>query len=587
MKRMDECMLKKLLKKIPAKAIPGIIVFLLIAIIILVAGAFSLIKKYTPSKERKDLAEYYNLSEDSQTAIILNNKTLETFATVIEEKVYLDYNFVHEHINPRFYWDTNENILLYATAKELISANAEATNFLVGKSSQDYGRVIVKATAESALIDIDFLQQYSNFSYAYYEKPNRVVITNDWAEIEVASAKKDSSVRYRGGIKSPILSDVKKGDSLTILKKHDKWTEVCTKDGIIGYIQTKQLKNQKSIKLESNFEEEQFAHIKKEEKINLLWHQVTGASANNTISNLLSNTKGVNVVAPTWFKIKDNKGNISSIASSSYVSYCHDHNVDVWPTLTNFESPDVDSSYILTHTSARQNLVNQIIALALQYNLDGINIDLESMNGDKVGDGYIQFLRELSIKCENNDIILSTDVPVPAAFNKFYSYKEQSNFVDYIIVMGYDQHYGQESGEGSVASLSWTNEALDALHGDQVPSDQIVLGIPFYTKLWKLTPTSDEAAETEYIIGFSNLTMTKAKQWMNNNVAEPTWLDDCGQWYGEVTKNEVIYKMWLEDTTSLEHRLAQVNEHKLAGAAFWKYGLESSDAWEIIIKYLN
>ena len=220
--------------------------------------------------------------------------------------------------------------------------------------------------------------------------------------------------------------------------------------------------------------------------------------------------------------------------------------------------------------------------------LDGINVDFESMNGPEVGDAYIQFLRELSIKCENNDIILSTDVAVPAAYNDFYSYGEQGVFVDYIIIMGYDEHYGQASGEGSVASLNWTEEAVSNMLAEGVPADQIVLGIPFYTKLWSLTPRSEEnSSEVTYVIGFENLGMNSAKKWMNSNVEEPVWLEDCGQYYGEINKDGVIYKMWLEDTTSLEKRLQMLKSYNLAGAAFWKSGLEAAEAWDVIIKYIN
>ena len=314
-----------------------------------------------------------------------------------------------------------------------------------------------------------------------------------------------------------------------------------------------------------------------------------GSSNSSQAINILTNSKGVNVVSPTWFFVKNNNGDISSIASTDYVEYCHSQGVQVWGLVSNFDtqSSEVDTSYLLTHTSSRQNLVNQLIAKALQYDLDGINVDFESMNGTKVGDGYIQFIRELSIKCANNDIILSVDVPVPAAYNNFYHYTDLALFADYVVVMAYDEHYGQASGEGSVASLSWTEEAINNLFQEKVPADQIIFGIPFYTKLWNLTPTTnEESAENSYIIGFENLGMDTAKKWMNNNINEPTWLEDCGQYYGECAKDGKIYKMWLEDTTSLEQRLKLMKSYNLGGAAFWKYGLETDTVWDIILKYL-
>lgn len=561
-----------------------------IALILVIVLGVKLIQKYTPSKEHMELTEYYGITNESQVAITLNNTVLEEYGTLIDGHVYLDYQFVHDVINERFYWDANENILLYTTASDLISANAESTSYMIGKSSAEYGRVIVKATAESALVDIDFVKQFSDFTYSYYESPYRIVITNEWKEITVSTLKRNTEVRLKGGIKSPILADVEKGDVLTILEVGDDWTKVCTEDGITGYVKANRVKKTESKTLVSEYERETFHHITMDEPINLMWHQVLGSSANDQVSTLLAESKGVNVICPTWFKLKDNKGNLSSLASSSYVDYCHSQGVKVWGLVKNMDldSEDIDINYILTHTSTRQNLVNQIIAQALQYNLDGINIDFEQLSESEIGDAYIQFLRELSIKCENNDLVLSTSVYVPASYNTVYKYGEQSDFVDYIALMAYDQHWGQSSGEGSVASLDWVEESVKNTLAEGVPAEQIVLGMPFYTKLWKLTPTTDEDSEEQsYMIAYENLGMTTAKNWMLNNISEPIWLEDAGQWYGEITKNGIIYKMWLEDSSSIEQRLKLMTEYKLAGAAFWRGGLDNSEVWDVIIKYIN
>ncbi len=573
------------------QVLPILAAVALIVLILLIVGAVKLIQKYTPSKEHLNLTEYYNITEDSQVAITLNNTVLDTYATIINDHIYLDYAFVHDALNERFYWDANENILLYTTASHVISAKAGETNFYVGKSSSDYGRPIVKATANSAWIDLEFVKKYSDFKYSFYESPSRLVITNDWKEITVSTLKGNSEIREKGGIKSPILADVKKGDVLTILESDKKWTKVATQDGIIGYIQSNKVKKTTTQTLTSEFEEESFHHIKKNKTLNFLWHPVFSKAANSEIITILSTTKGVDVVSPTWFELKDNKGNISSLASTDYVTYAHDHGVEVWALVKNFalSNTNVDTNYVLTHTSTRQNLVNQIVSQALQYNLDGINIDFENIKESELGDAYIQFLRELSIKCENNDIILSTAVAIPASFNSVYKYSEQANFVDYVCMMAYDQHWGQASGEGPVASLDWVEDSVKNILAEGVPTDQLVLGIPFYTKLWNLTPTSDEDDEEDisYIIGYKNLGLTAAKNWMNENISSPEWLEECGQYYGETVKNGITYKMWLEDAASIEKKLNVMKEYKLAGAAFWSSDLDNTSIWDVILKYIN
>ncbi|MBQ2900466.1 MAG: SH3 domain-containing protein [Agathobacter sp.] len=572
------------------QVLPVLLVVGCILLVLLIVGAVKLIEKYTPTKEHLELTEYYNLSEASQVAITINNAISDSFATIINDHVYLDYAFVHDVLNERFYWDANENILLYTTASHVISAKAEASSYSVGKSSSDYGRPIVKATADSAWVDLEFVKKYSDFTYSFYESPSRLVITNDWKEISVSTLKGNTEVRLQGGIKSPILADVKKGDTLTVLETDKKWSKVCTADGIVGYVRSNKLKNATTLALTSDYEPETFHHIKKDKTINMLWHPVYSKAANSEITTILSTTKGVDVVSPTWFELRDNKGNISSLASTDYVTYAHDHGVEVWALVKNFalSNADVDTNYVLTHTSSRQNLVNQIVSQALQYNLDGINIDFESIKETELGDAYIQFLRELSIKCENNDIILSTAVAIPTSFNGVYKYSEQADFVDYICMMAYDQHWGQASGEGPVASLDWVEESVKNILAEDVPADQLVLGVPFYSKLWNLTPTSDEdAEEVSYIIGFKNYGLTSAKNWMNENISSPEWLDTAGQYYGETVKNGITYKMWLEDETSIEEKLKVMQEYKLAGAAFWSSDLDNTSIWEMIIKYIN
>ena len=572
------------------QVLPVLIVLGLIVLVLAFTVGGKLIEKYTPSKERMELTEYYNMTDESQVAITLNNTVLDIYGSMIDGHLYLDFDFVHDVLNSRFYWDANENILLYTTATDIVSAQAEASNYKVGKNTIDFGRPIVKATAESAWVDLEFVKQYSDFIYSYFDSPHRLVIVNEWCDITVSTIKGDIEVRQKGGIKSPILSDLEKGDEVTILEVDEKWTKICTEDGITGYVRSNKVKNTKTKTLESEYTEETFNHIKMDKSINLLWHPVHSTAANADISSILSESKGVNVICPTWFKIRNNSGAITSYASTDYVNYCHSQGVKVWGLVKNLDldSADIDVNYILTHTSARQNMVNQIIAQALQYNLDGINVDFEQLSESEIGDGYIQFIRELSIKCENNDLVLSTSVYTPAAYNSVYKYAEQAYFVDYVALMAYDQHWGQGSGEGSVAALNWVEEGVTNTLNEGVSADQLILGIPFYTKLWKLTPTTDESAtEQSYIIGFENLGLTSAKKWMNNNVAEPEWLDDCGQWYGEITKNGVIYKMWLEDEDSLEERLKLMQNHSLAGAAFWSSALDNNEAWDVIIKYIN
>ena len=348
---------------------------------------------------------------------------------LFDGNVYLDFETVHDKINSRFFWDANENKLLYTTATDLISTDAESTTYYVTKDARTLDHTIVKADASTAYIAIDFVKQYSDFDYTVYDQPNRVVLTNQWGDYNTAPVKKSTELRYQGGIKSPILADLAKGTVLTVLEPDETWTKVMTDDGIICYVKTKALGSTSTATRTSDYTAEEFSHIKKDFSINLGWHQVTNSNANTNIANVLSNTKGLNVISPTWFYLKDTNGGIGSLASSDYVNYCHQNGVEVWALVSNFGAKDQglespDTTQVLTYSSRRESLINNLISAAIQYKLDGINVDFESLD-PSIGDSYIQFIRELSLKCANNGIVLSVDNYPPTAYTAFYNRSEQ------------------------------------------------------------------------------------------------------------------------------------------------------------------
>ena len=581
------------------KILPVIAAMTLILVVVGFMLLGNVIEKYTPTDERQDLAIHYNVASEEEVAIIYNNELIEAKAKYLNGVVYLSFDTVKDYINDRFYWDANENLLRYTTATDLVSVPAESTSYTITKDTHSSDHIIVKADAETAYIAIDFVKTYSDFAYEVFEEPNRVVITTAWGDYTTTTAKKNTELRVLGGIKSPILADIEKGEVLTILEELETWTEVITSDGVIGYVKSKNLGSKDTKTLNSDYIPEEFTHIKKDFEINMAWHQVFTRSANSDIASVLQSTKGLNVISPTWFYLKDEKGGIGSLASSDYVSYCHQHGVEVWALVSNFaaseqgiENPDLTT--ILSHTSSRDNLVNNLISSAIQYNLDGINIDFEAVE-PSAGEGYIQFIRELSLKCANNGIVLSIDNYVPTAYTAFYNRAEQALFADYVVIMGYDEHTAKSETEGSVASIGWVTEGIENTL-KEVPADQIILGMPFYARVWKLTPAAGEEVPAEgevvdsyvnYDISCYSASMGEQKRLANVNGVTPVWSDEFGQNYVEYKNGNSIYKIWMEDAASIEAKLKVMNSYGLAGGAFWKLGLEQSAVWDTIIKYIN
>lgn len=551
--------------------------------LILLVAAFLWIKAMTPSKEVMTLDEYYH-TEDGKVTLIMQDYIYEKQGLLIDGHVYIDYDTVVSEFNSRFYWDSNENILTYTTPTELIRTEVGSNDYTINKSKESFGYQIVKTNGgEEVYIALEFVAKYSDMKYQMFEAPDRVVFTYRYGEFLYTKTKKATQVRFEPSIKSKILEQVTSGTKLMLVdteeETHKKFKKVITEDGVIGYVQNSAVESPEYEKLESDFNAPVYTHIKKDKAINLVWHQVTNQEANNYMPSLLENTKGITVISPTWITLADDKGGITSIASQTYVDRAHEKGLEVWALVDDFTGTGKISK-VLSRTSTRERLINVIVAEVIKYNIDGINIDFEKIKKDFAKD-YIQFLRELSIKCRSNGIVLSIDNYVPASYNKFYDRKEQGIIADYIIVMGYDEHHGSSEESGSVSSMPFFKDGiLNTL--EEVPAERVIMAMPFFTRVWMETTKDGETKVTS-----EARSMDSAWTYMTQNGAEPVFDEATGQYYAEFKKDDVVYKCWLEEETSIESRMKLVNENKLAGVAGWRLGLEKSNIWNVIIKYVN
>ncbi len=575
------------------KLILAVGVTVLIILIVLIVGLTTFLKKYSPSKEVTDYKEYYSLSEDDELFVVYDNEQVQNHAILQDDEVYINYQTVHKYLNKRFYWDATEQVLRYVTPDGLINVTPDSAQYLLGKSSETADHVIALVRDGEMYLSMSFVQKYTDIHYEVYTDPGRIVISDQWDDVTYQTVKKNTQIRQKGGVKSPILSEIKKGDLVTVLDTAGSWSKVCSQNGFIGYMKTKAVGGDQDVLYDHNYTEPKFSHITRDKTINMAWHQVTNQTANKNVSDVLGRTKGVNVISPTWFYLNDSSGNIASLCSSDYVTYCHQQGIEVWGLVSNLENSEVDSTSVLNLTSSRDNLVNNLVAEAIKYDLDGINVDFESLSAE-AADGYLEFIRELSIKCENNDIVLSVDNYVPASYNSFYDCGEQAVFADYIVIMAYDEHYNG-SDEGSVASIGFVRQGIEDTLKD-VPAEQVILGVPFYTRVWELTPvtasddqsdqTSDEA-QSGYTVSSEVVSMSEVDTRVAANAVTLQWLDDCGQYYAEYEHDGKTYKIWVEDQKSIGEKLDVMKDNHLAGASFWKLGYEKNTIWDTIVEYMN
>ena len=543
---------------------PVLVVCLLIVLVSLIGGAVYGINKLIPTSKQMDLTEYYGQNADGEASLVAGTQKLEQKALISGDEVYIPLDVVNGYLNQRYYWDSANKKILYATPTSLTEEAA---------SDQPGGNVWLKES--TVYLKLDYVKKYTDIDSYIYKDPARIAIQYKFSNVQTVTVKKDTVIRYRGGIKSKILTKTAKDTVLRLMNEGEDWDQVATDDGYIGYIQKKKVSAADTTDYKRSFKAEAYSYFTMDEPVNLAWHQVTSTDANNYFADTTQNMTGVNVISPTWFSVSDNDGNVSSLASGEYVMQAHEKGLKVWGLVDNF-SENMSTTTVLSNTAARQNLENQLVTYALKAGLDGINVDFESLSED-VGIHFLQFLRELSIQCHENNLVLSVDNPVPEDFTSHYDRAEQGKVVDYVIIMGYDEHY-VGSDAGSVASLPWVEQGVkDTLA--EVPAKRTILAIPFYTRLWK---TTDGGALTSEAIG-----MDQAQQAISDNGAETYWDKTTSQNYGTYEGDGATYQIWLDDSKSIAEKVKLIPKYKLAGVAEWKLGFENSGIWSVITENLS
>ena len=560
------------------KIIPVLIAIVLIIVVAAIGFGGILAEKYSYSKERADLTEYFGITGDDDVPIILQNDRIEEHAKLWDGVCYFDFATVHKYFNDRFYEDKKENLLLYTLPDAVISVPIGTQSVMRGEESGERDFVIARYEGDVLYVAADFVKEYANFSYALYTEPNHMQIYTQWDERQTATITKDTQVRYQGGIKSDILTDAAAGDKVIVLEEMETWTKVKTGDAFIGYVENKRLSEkmtEEPIPV-TDYVEPVYESNTRDHKINLVWHVIGGVQGNDTLSSMMAGTKGVNVVSPTWFSLCDNEGNFTSFATSEYVQQAHEMGLEVWALLDNINHEGVDLYEVLAGTSTRTHLINGLIDAALQYDLDGINIDLEDISLD-AGQPFVEFIRELSIPCREHGIVLSVDNYVPMNYNEHHNRKEQGIVADYVIIMGYDEHHKNSETAGSVASINYVENGV-ANTVDQVPAHKVINALPFYTRIWETKGTE---------VSSQAVGMETAQQYIKDHNITTVWDETTCQNYGEYQSEDGYCQVWLEDADSIRVKLNIMSKYEIGGVAAWRLGYEVDSVWDVIEEYMN
>ena len=557
------------------KIIPVLFVLVLIILIGAVAVGLWLKEKYSYSNEVLDLQEYFQV-KNGERAILLGNDRLEEKALVENDVCYLTLSQVRRDLNEIFYVDEEEGLLLYTDAETTMEARMGETGYYTDGVKTDTPYVIYMQKGGKSYLALDFVKLFTNFEYRVYDY--WMQLTTSWDEKNMIVASGETKLRQTGGIKSPILADVSEGDELEILERMTDWCKVKTADSLIGYVENKMLGEEfrRTPVPVTDYVEPEYTNISLDKKVSLGWHSVGGIGGNASLDNMVAGTKGLNVIAPTWFSLIDSEGGMRSFGETSYVDRAHQLGLQVWGVLDDFnyelETGTPISCYsVLSSTSNRRKLEQTVIDEALRLGLDGINLDFEQLS-EECGVHYAQFLRELSVLCRKNRLILSADNKVPYHYNEYQCLDVQSVVADYVIIMGYDEHWHKSGNPGSVASIDYVTGGLEKTL-EKVPANKVINGLPLYTLVWKI----DGATVTDEILSIAN-----TPAFLQRINKKPDWDNAACQNYLEWTSGNATYKVWLEDAESIRMKLNVMIANKIGGAAVWRLGYGTPAIWELI-----
>ena len=563
------------------KILPVIVAILLILVIGGCTLGKMLLDRYSYSKEEADWNEFYQVSETDRSAIILQDEMVEEQALIKDGVCYFDLATVHKYMNEVFYADLSEDLLLYATPTEVIRTTFGETSYITTEGTQDTGYVISFTEGDTVYVAADYVKLFTNYSYECFDR--HVQVYTEWGTRQVAQLKKDTAVRLRGGVKSPILTQAAKGDTLEILEQMETWSKVKTADSVIGYVENKRLDEitEETETPVTDYQEPEYTSLTSDSKICLGWHSIGGVGGNDTLYSMVSGTKGMNVIAPTWFSLTDENGSIRSFGTTNYVTTAHDMGLQVWGVVDNFNYVNetgtaISTLNMLSSTTSRQNFVQNVTDAAVSLGLDGINVDFEQLSSD-CGPHYVEFIRELSIQCRNRGLVLSIANYVPFNFNDYYRLDIQGQVADYVIIMGYDEHWHGSKDPGSVASIGYVSGGLERTL-QEVPANKVVNALPFYTILWK---TEGTEVTDEYI------TMNNEADFMSRAGVTAEWDEETCQNYAEWTSGSATYQIWLEDAESIAVKLNMMTTRNIGGVAVWRLGYGTQAAWELINAYLQ
>lgn len=553
------------------------------------------------SNKQKDLKDFYGYTEISgkDTYIVVCDGNLLGMGFVDNGQVYVPYKEYRKNVDNKCYIDKNEKMLVYTTATNIYDSyvgTSEYTDF--DGNSQIFGCSISVEVNGEYYISAEFLKAFgARIDYKTISQPSRIVMTSDFSN-KVYFANEDTNIRTDASDRMDILASVKKGDSLIWVSDKDDYSLVTDSNGVTGYVKKSSLGKETMVQDERENVPEEYTHLNSDKKICLGWHQMINEVGNDNFSSMVDGAESLNVISPTWYKLADKNGSITSFSDKSYVKAAHEKGMEVWALINDFDY-DEDGNYyvteVLSHSTARRKLIKNLVIDVKDKGIDGINVDFECI-GIEIADDYVEFICELSVWCRKEGIVLSVDMYVPSDINGYYNRKTVLEVVDYLVIMGYDEHWAGAPQAGSVASLPYVEKGIKETIEQSGVANRIINAIPFYTRIWSETPIEyaepgsqivDDNIKGSYALDSRAVGFGTAEKELEKYGVNKFWVEDLSQYYAEYQEGNSLMRVWLEEEKSVTAKLDVMRNYDLGGVACWRLGLEEDWVWGIIADYVN
>ncbi|MDR0958608.1 MAG: hypothetical protein LBM16_05295 [Clostridiales bacterium] len=565
------------------RVISAIVIFSVIFIIVAASTAYYLVIHYMPNFTHESFYTYYDYSPNVIYSVVGGEYADESVHPILrEDELYMPVSFVKRYIDEYIFWDKTDNRLSVTTENKLIQMRTDELNYFINNEPFLLSLPVYSLDGE-AFLPASLIEEFYGVTITLQKERNIAVFDMPEHEKRISEIiVKDAKLRFEPTIKSPVAKDLLLNENVFVFEtagENADFTKVRTEDGLIGYVRTSLISQPKVIPPTERKKEYTPPKLF-DGKINLVFDQITSVEANSNESRRTS-IQGLDVLSPTWFSFDREKlnGDIINIGDKGYVDWAHNQGYQVWALITDNFDYEV-SSAVLTDTSIREHVARQLLTFVSLYDLDGINIDFEMVR-ETDAEYFIQFIRELAPLLHAQGAVLSVDMYVPTASNRYYNRSEVGKAADYIIVMAYDEHWSTSPVSGPVASIGFVERGITATL-EEVPKEKILLGLPYYVRVWAEDKSTGEVSSSAY-------SMQRGKEIFDSAGAEFIWDDSSKSYYAEYTDKdgdtEILNRVWLEDERSIEEKLKLFKYYDLAGVAGWKRNLETEGVWALIDSY--